>query len=994
MAARGSRALATVTAAVILVVVVIVAGAVVYVLGQSFHPGATTVTSCAPPSSSACRLLSDVHDVSVLAPFRTVQVGTAVPLTALLAPGESASSFTFNFGDGRNVTGTSPTVDHAYTSPGSYLVFVQATVHGSPHDNLHSLVAIQVDQSSASSTAGDVPTVVGVSTANSTSSVRPTGVLSPGQFLSVSASYTSAPTNPSWAEIAPKIVAPGASATKGNSTASSASAQATYSRAGIYTLSFVGGAQSSGTTQYQNYTWTVFVSSIPAGVSGASVRSSPHPGKIVSYELQPGGAFSLDPAIDYEVVGYEPIMNVYQTLVFYNQSQVGPYANNYVPDLATCVPGTSQCTKLYGNSLLSANGTDYTFVISSASSFYDPATGAHWGVYPSDVVFSLARTMGFADYPAVSINPGWIQAQSLLPNGTAGWDGGLHAPYNNTPQGILGSMLVNDSTFCPHPAMVIDHGCVTFVVHGGGVSWPYFFELIGDPLGASIVPCGWFSAPAHGNGIPYWTLGNVTGSGDHPCGMPGTPGYGLAPASIPPTGWDGWERAGAASPYLGDVQHDAVGSGPYYLAAYSIGASYDLKANPYYGSNPHCTWAGCLPPKGSFASEVFNTWETSAAQGEQAYASGTADFASIPSTDAGLAIQLLQQGKIGAASVPEINTNEYGFDFNTSVADTAKYTSSPVTIPSNFFDYVGLRQFFVHAWPYATVQSSVNTVDGIQYGFNIGGAIPQFMGNYYPTNISWPSGDPCTSTTNPNCAGYWWSQATTAGTPYYDPELAKCTASAPCQFPMFSFTGAPNLDDMLTFFGHSVSQLTGGRIQVSIADITATELFSVLGTYAPGTNPMPFSAQIWYADYADPVDFVGPYYYPDATYTYNMALAETMAQPAWNATASCPSSSDPMAYVHGPVGNTCQGPAYLAMLSLFYRAAHDSNPGERVLLYNLGEQIANKLAIHIDAYQGSTVSTYSTWIDASAVADDNMIFVGDYPWWTITGNSVQHPGST
>ena len=97
--------------------------------------------------------------------------------------------------------------------------------------------------------------------------------------------------------------------------------------------------------------------------------------------MPPGEARREDPAIDYESVGYEPILNVYQTLVSYNGSLTGPTYQSFVPELATCVPGSPACSALYsGNNLI--NGVNYTFVINSKSQFYDPRDGQPLGRLP------------------------------------------------------------------------------------------------------------------------------------------------------------------------------------------------------------------------------------------------------------------------------------------------------------------------------------------------------------------------------------------------------------------------------------------------------------------------------------------------------------------------------------------------------------------------------------------------------------------------------------
>ncbi len=516
------RGLSGMLAAVVMVVVILVVGGAGYFAlngtGGGGNGGTTTgsTVSCAPASSPICQAATAAHDVTLSVPFKSVQQGNPVPFTASLPSSESASSFNFNFGDGASSGATtSSQVTHTYSNPGSFIASVNATVKGAVHDNYHSLVLVTVLGSSSASNSANVPTVSGTITANSTSTSNPTAVIQTNQFVTLSGSYTGAPTNPLYTPQAPtwSALPTGVTVSSTVSTATSASGEFTFAGAGAFTLVFVGSALGpAGVVAYQNYSWTVFVAATgsTAGLAGSAVVSSPHPGSLDVYELAPGGSNSEDPAIDYETVGAEIIENVYQPLIAYNGSETGPTPSNYVPMLATCVPGSTiganNCQSMYGSTMVS--GSDYTFAISKAAKFYDPGTGNSWSVYPTDVVFSLARTMAFSTNPGVGANNGWILTQSLLPTGNQGWST-LHYPFNNTPENVMSSMTINDSTACGATVMANSNGCVTFHVTGGGQSWPYFLELVGDWLGGAIEPCGWFSASAQGAGIPVLDSGQL-----------------------------------------------------------------------------------------------------------------------------------------------------------------------------------------------------------------------------------------------------------------------------------------------------------------------------------------------------------------------------------------------------------------------------------------------------------------------------------------------------
>ncbi|MGI0132527.1 MAG: PKD domain-containing protein [Thermoplasmata archaeon] len=993
------------TSLAVIVIVLVLVGTATYGIMGGFS-NQTNPTSCWPPNSAVCGSLINLHDVNVLIPFKSIQQGASVPFTASLPSGEAGTSFTFTWGDGNTTAKTAnQTTHHAYTTPGTFLVEVQATVNGLVHDNLPAIQQVQVTPAYQASSGGQAPSVLGRILANTTTAIgtgSPTGVLSTGESVTVSASYSAAPTNALFIPQIPKIVldtTTGGTVTSSNPTNTSAQATASFTTAGTYTLTFIGSATDGTTVAYQNYSWSVLVApqGTHAGIANQVTPRSPHPGVIVDYELAPGGALSEDPAIDYETLGYEPILNVYQTLITYNGSQTGPTWQSFVPELATCVPGSPQCQALYGGNSLITNGTDYTFVINANASFYDHATNVHWGVYPTDVVFSIARTLGFSTLPCVGCNNGWIIGQALLDHGNSTWST-IHGPYNNTPQQILNSMSINDTAGgCPSVALTQAHGCVTFHADGNGHPWPYFLELIADPLGGSVVSCAWFSATAQGAGIPYWTSGNVTDSGDHPCGAPGSVGYGVSVGQMPFDGWDHWEElgSGAFGTYLGHVQWSMLGSGPYYVDQYAVGTAYTLKANPSYGSNPYCTWKECQPPASSYANTVEVTWEITATPGEQAYISGTADHASIPSTDLGLLLQLISQGKVGAVNAPTLTIGFEPFDMQFSLGGAQKFTTAPITVQPDFFTYVGMRHFFALSYPYTTIQNTINTRDGIQLSFPYGGAIPQYMANYYPTDIAWPNSDPCSNSSNSACPDYWWAQMHDRLGPYYDPEVAGCTSANPCQLPLFGATSNPAGDQANALWASALATHSGGGVKIAVTDINFVQTVVNSEFSGPGQNPMPIYGLGWAPDYPDPTDYVTPLYAPNGTYTYGDSVIQSLYQTQFTSGCSGHGVTDYNYYANTTFGQDCQGTAYKAMLFALNLSASAPAGPERVLIYDLADKIANQLVLYVYSGQGNQISSFAAWIDSTSINTNVTIGGGgDTPFFWLTGNSLQYAGST
>ncbi|HEY6238562.1 MAG TPA: hypothetical protein VIZ68_05195, partial [Thermoplasmata archaeon] len=419
----GQRALSTPTAAIVMIVVILVVGGLGYVGLNAQSQSPVTKSSCFPATATACGQSSGTHDVGLQVPFKAVQQGSVVPYTATLPSGESATSYTFDYGDGNSSTSASSSAQWKYQYPGTYIASVTATVGGVVHDNYFKLVGLSVAASYGSASAGNIPGVVGsiVSNSSPVAGLPPSAVLQVGDSLTVQGTYSSAPTNPLYSLQAPTWAYTSTLAPPTNPTTSPTSASATFGfpTAGSYWVTFVGSAvNAGGTVALQDFTWSVFVAAtgIHAATVGGASAASPHKNSLVVYELVPGGSNTEDPAIDYETAGYEPIVNVYQQLIAYNGSQVGPTYSTAVPVLATCVPGSPQCESLYGAGTTLINGWNYTFVVDPNAKFYDPANGASWGVYPTDVYFSAARTMAFSTDPCAGCNNGWILTQSLLPD--------------------------------------------------------------------------------------------------------------------------------------------------------------------------------------------------------------------------------------------------------------------------------------------------------------------------------------------------------------------------------------------------------------------------------------------------------------------------------------------------------------------------------------------------------------------------------------------------
>ncbi|EQD54721.1 extracellular solute-binding protein, partial [mine drainage metagenome] len=304
-------------------------------------------------------------------------------------------------------------------------------------------------------------------------------------------------------------------------------------------------------------------------------------------------------------------------------------------------------------------------------------------------------------------------------------------------------------------------------------------------------------------------------------------------------------------------------------------------------------------------------------------------------------LALTSQGKVQYTTFPTQSIFFFAFDMNVSISGLLGILPSGdiVNVPSTFFSDVAVRQMMVHAWPYATYQNTIATVDGVQYGFQYGGVIPQFMGNYYPTNISWPSGNPITNPSVVGSAAWWWAQGTNLSSPYFSKLLAACTSANPCIYPIIGQLGNPGLDDALTLYISEIEQITGGAVQPYSYDITFTDAVVYSVSSEPGHSPVNLFTLGWIPDYPDPSNNFAAMYQPNATYTTGTALYQAWSLPAFN-NASCGYSdySSWAALSHwaniGYLPQDCQGVAYQTLSAWSITALHEPDLTQRTLDYN------------------------------------------------------------
>ncbi|MGC8630063.1 MAG: ABC transporter substrate-binding protein [Thermoplasmata archaeon] len=430
----------------------------------------------------------------------TATVGQSLTFAAFISGG-TPSRVVFNFGDGTTGTakllsGNEYTALHSYSSAGKYLVTVTATVNGKTLNNMQSIDEISITPASINPTVASEITLPSI--------ISQTQIVAPGSTLSLTASTLQPPTATNWT-IGYYIWNFGDGHTTTNYTVLNTSSgnfmpaniSHVFSNPGIYAVTL--GVITFNATNYIPYNYTLngnvydyyplsdlasilsggqyfnstYISTIVVNSTAKLLKTTmpvTNPNEIIVTEVQPGGAYSFDPGIDYEVVGYEIITNVYEYLITFNGS-----TTQFIPMVATEVPTIA-------NGGISSNYLNYTFNIRSGLKFSNGDPLTVWDVYAS-MVRSLLFVQGN------SAPSGWMLAAPLLPgggwapglyqNGTALYDNITHAiTYSNTSQSITFHLLIPD---------------------------PAFLDIFADLQFASIMDWNWLVA--HGAGIDFTPSG-------------------------------------------------------------------------------------------------------------------------------------------------------------------------------------------------------------------------------------------------------------------------------------------------------------------------------------------------------------------------------------------------------------------------------------------------------------------------------------------------------
>ncbi len=243
-----------------------------------------------------------------------------------------------------------------------------------------------------------------------------------------------------------------------------------------------------------------------------------------------GDPATIDPALDYEFLGYQVIRNTYNTLIYFNKSD----SNSFVPELALMTPSLE-------NGGIAADGKTYTFQIRKGVKFHSGDT-----LTPADVAFTFQRGL----LQGGGASPQWLLAEPLLGVTDVAQLVDASGKLADDQAGLAAADAAKLKAVCAQvmAAVVADAaaGTVTFRLQK---PWAPFLATLAQPWG-SVTQQAWISA----NG-----------------------------------GWDGncatWQKYyGKSSEEINKTKIGASenGTGPYILDHWTPGAEYVLKANPNY----------------------------------------------------------------------------------------------------------------------------------------------------------------------------------------------------------------------------------------------------------------------------------------------------------------------------------------------------------------------------------------------------------------------------
>ncbi len=766
------------------------------------------------------------------------QTGTGSSATVTSAAATTATGSTYNytvhvngkfkdmtvyFGDHSNTTvhysgTTNISVSHVYRNPGNYYIYYSVNFVNSVYEGSGSIVNVVATEQALDqySSNGLVSLIADQS---STPSVNHTTIFSPGSQATFLLGYYTEPSNSSFQVVSQSLTV----YKNGTQINQMVLPYAFNSSQGVYILpetysTFQMSNMAQGYYSLMITTYTAEVNNTTTGslnmMSGvhsttyfvdmpvfknAKLYQQPQAVTVfVNDQVAPGGYTTLDPAINYDLLGYEILDNTDMWLLTYNQSS----ATSYVPALATQVPTISNggINNNYANYTQTTPwGTTYTthlqpyenftFHVRSNASFQNGQSVTAW-----DVMYSLTRTLLFDG--GVPGTPGWIQGQYLLP-------GDIYS--SNTFYNITNNMTVNNAsnsiTFhfqTPMPAALV-------------------FEIL-DTSGSWITSAQWLAE--HGANIT-WT----------------------------PQGFENYKVQGNSNHYNAYIEGHILADGPYKVSYITPSSQVVLVANPSFTS------PGPWYPKPSINEIIINY----ISQPEQAYLAvkaGQAQGTSIPTANWAYVQSLNSSGAAKSYGFPSLGIYWYSFNANVNMSILTKNYVSSANMPGNMFSDLNARKAFSYAFNYNDYLNNLvgNAIYHSIFGQKFAGALPQGM-LYAQTLSDLNNSGAAVPYYSPSFAKQYWDYFLNSS---FSSSITMSGGNAMYNgkqvvVPVFIRLGNPSDFGMFPIWADEVQNVTG--VKIVQVPVPAPE---VVANRVQGQNPMPIALNDWYPDYPYPTDYLAP----------------------------------------------------------------------------------------------------------------------------------------
>ncbi|MGC8618083.1 MAG: ABC transporter substrate-binding protein [Thermoplasmata archaeon] len=892
--------------AVVVVIVVIIAGVVVL----TYHPTTTPKT----PTKQTLSVTPITSGVATAA-------GTPTTFTPNIPSTFKWTKLVWNFGDGTTETFTngSGEATHTYANPGSYLVGMYAVGPSGVATSNSSLLAITANAPISPNPAQIFGPIYVQGTSNNGNTTIGTGGwvnltfagLLAGITVTVGSPVSGAPgytvQSFSW------NVDNGTQVIADNNTGKPETVNLTFKTPGFHDVSLTTATEGNGVTVTGTYTLTIAVGNYSVAKPPTGISTNKQ--EIVNAEYVPGGPRTLDPAIAYDTVSYEVLYEIYQPLVYYN----GTSLTDFHPVVATNVPSTANGEITTWNWFgTGSTAENITFYVNQSVTF---SNGDHATAY--DVYVSFLRTLLFANDAGT---PGWIVAQALLPGAS------IYGPFNNSFYWIHHAITWNNATqsvtfhLLPSVLTWLPNTNATYAGRSYGILnqsyqvWNYgsggiFFELLAGPTASDIMDYSWLVA--HNSSAPEPTLPQNTSAS-----------------------YANFEQYGTAAHFNSFLIYNTMGTGPYKLSLYEAAALVSLTPNTYYVQS-----SSQLPAPSAIVPKVELEYLTNQGTAQEQLQSGYAQFAAgaYPPASTPQAKALESQGIVTAVSAREMSNFFYTFNLAINVTGAKTYLSA-TNIWSGFFDNLSIRKAFSYAFNYSYMINVTEYYDGQYFAGPEVGMLPPGIADY-PSNITQLPG---ANEYNLAMARFYFDQSG--------------YGNGTWTFPAFNSQGQPAQDEMFTVWEAALSQISGGKIQMSTVDVPFAYTVAY-STVPSGANIMPLWFLGWIDDYPGPTDFMAPELQQYGIYTLPNGIIEQNSSAYGNTSFTQQKYPDQWAMIK-------------QMWNDILLANEQTSSANATLYYYLANKIAVELYLYVGVFQPIGVVYMSTALNPAGLVPSENTAVG------------------